>query len=59
MSTQEILAELPRLSQEERTPEEAATPKLPRVAGLHAGQYHVAEDFDEPLPDSFWFGEDA
>jgi hypothetical protein len=30
----------------------------PRVAGLFAGMpYFMADDFDEPLPDSFWTGE--
>jgi hypothetical protein len=30
----------------------------PRVAGPFAGQpYFMADDFDEPLPDSFWTGE--
>ena len=29
-----------------------------RIAGLFAGQsYFMADDFDEPLPDSFWTGE--
>lgn len=29
-----------------------------RVAGLFAGMpYFMADDFDEPLPDSFWTGE--
>lgn len=27
-----------------------------RVAGLHAGQIQMREDFDEPLPDEFWNG---
>lgn len=31
----------------------------PRVAGLHAGKGWMAEDFDAPLPDSFWLGEDG
>jgi hypothetical protein len=26
-----------------------------RVAGLFAGQLWIGEDFDDPLPDSFWF----
>lgn len=31
--------------------------RRPRVAGLFAGMpYSMAEDFDEPLPDSFWTG---
>jgi hypothetical protein len=25
-----------------------------RVLGLHAGQVGIADDFDAPLPDSFW-----
>jgi len=31
----------------------------PRTPGLHAGQYRIAENFDAPLPDSFWLGTDA
>lgn len=30
----------------------------PRVPGLHAGQYWIADDFDAPLPESFWLGGD-
>lgn len=29
---------------------------LPRVAGLHAGAFEVAPDFDAPLPDDFRIG---
>lgn len=29
-----------------------------RTPGLHAGQYWIADDFDAPLPDSFWIGEE-
>ena len=29
-----------------------------RIAGLHAGQTWVSDDFDAPLPDSFWLGEE-
>ena len=28
-----------------------------RIPGLDAGTTWVSDDFDEPLPDSFWFGE--
>jgi hypothetical protein len=36
---------------------EPAGESLPgRVAGLHAGQYGMRDDFDTPLPDSFWTG---
>lgn len=27
-----------------------------RVVGLHQGAARVSEDFDEPLPDEFWMG---
>ncbi len=33
------------------TPQEPAALRLP---GLHAGQHWIADDFDAPLPDSFW-----
>jgi predicted DNA-binding antitoxin AbrB/MazE fold protein len=29
-----------------------------RVLGLHFGLIHMSDDFDDPLPDSFWLGED-
>lgn len=29
-----------------------------RTAGLHAGRYWIADDFDAPLPDGFWLGEE-
>lgn len=29
-----------------------------RVAGLHPGHW-MSDDFDEALPDEFWFGDDA
>ena len=28
--------------------------KAPRVAGLNAGAWTIADDFDDPLPDDFW-----
>ena len=31
----------------------------PRVLGLHAGRWTMADDFDAPLPDSFWLGKEA
>lgn len=27
-----------------------------RIAGLHKGAITISDDFDEPLPDSFWTG---
>ena len=29
-----------------------------RIPGLHPGHW-MSDDFDEPLPDDFWLGEDA
>jgi Protein of unknown function (DUF2281) len=29
-----------------------------RVAGLHDGQIWISDDFNDPLPDEFWLGED-
>lgn len=31
----------------------------PRISGLHAGQWWMSDDFNDPLPDEFWLGEDA
>jgi len=30
----------------------------PRVAGLHAGLGWISDDFDAPLADEFWLGEE-
>ena len=35
-----------------------AVPAL-RTPGLHAGRYWIAADFDAPLPDDFWLGEEG
>ncbi|BAY83958.1 hypothetical protein NIES267_34520 [Calothrix parasitica NIES-267] len=29
-----------------------------RIFGLHEGQGWMSENFNEPLPDEFWFGEE-
>ena len=34
------------------------TPKKKRVAGLNRGHIKMQADFDEPLPDTFWTGEE-
>jgi antitoxin (DNA-binding transcriptional repressor) of toxin-antitoxin stability system len=34
-------------------------PRRKRVAGLNRGAMEMHEDFDEPLPDEFWLGEDV
>jgi prevent-host-death family protein len=32
--------------------------KKQRVAGLNRGTISISEDFDEPLPDEFWLGQE-
>jgi antitoxin (DNA-binding transcriptional repressor) of toxin-antitoxin stability system len=32
--------------------------KKTRIMGLHAGAWEVSDDFDDPLPDEFWLGEE-
>jgi len=34
----------------------ASTPPMPRAPGLHSGAIHTSEDFDRPLPDDLWTG---
>ena len=33
-------------------------PLKERVFGLHRGAITMSDDFDDELPDSFWFGEE-
>lgn len=35
-----------------------ASAKKKRVAGLNRGTIWMSEDFDEPLPDDFWIGQE-
>ena len=44
-----------------KTPEDhsvSSSSSSPRVADLHQGQVWMSEDFNDPLPDDFWLGED-
>jgi antitoxin (DNA-binding transcriptional repressor) of toxin-antitoxin stability system len=29
-----------------------------RIAGLHPGNFQARDDFDEPLPENFWIGDE-
>jgi prevent-host-death family protein len=33
-------------------------PPRKRIAGLNRGSIWVSDDFDEPLPDEFWLGQE-
>lgn len=35
-----------------------AEPPPMRTAGLHRGAIQMSDDFDVPLPDSFWLGDE-
>lgn len=35
-----------------------ALPTTPRIAGLHAGAIWISDDFNEPLPEDFWTGDE-
>jgi prevent-host-death family protein len=35
-----------------------AQPKKKRIAGLNRGSIQMSEDFDEPLSDEFWLGQE-
>ena len=39
-------------------PKDAASTRGERILGLHPGAFQMSDDFDDPLPDSFWLGED-
>ena len=55
---QDAASYLRRLALREADAEENSV-AVTRTPGLHAGRYKIADDFDAPLPDSFWLGEDA
>jgi predicted DNA-binding antitoxin AbrB/MazE fold protein len=39
-------------------PKDTQSKRGERILGLHPGAMQMSDDFDEPLPDSFWLGED-
>jgi hypothetical protein len=36
----------------------SVAPPTDRQPGLHPGAFVISDDFDAPLPDSFWLGEE-
>ncbi len=68
-TTSELIAKLQTLSPEQQQqvldfveflaqkyPQIQEQPKK-RVMGLHKGEIWMSDDFNDPLPDEFWFGE--
>lgn len=49
----EGLAQEKKLGDETQVPK----PKKQRVFGQYIGKIWMSDDFDDPLPDSFWLGE--
>lgn len=45
-------------SAKEETASVSNSANLPRIPGLHQGEIWMSEDFNDPLPDEFWLGED-
>lgn len=48
-----FLSEQQKISIEQNS----SVPKQRRVFGQYQGRISMSEDFDEPLPDSFWLGD--
>ena len=46
------------LKELEEAEAEMGKPPHKRIAGLGKGTIVIADDFDEPLPDTFWLGEE-
>ena len=53
----EIIIHDPTAGRAKQVPVPETYSRAPRVLGLHKGQVRMSDDFDAPLPDSFWFGE--
>ena len=46
------------LRQKKHELETEASPPKERVFGIYEGQGWISDDFNDELPDEFWFGED-
>lgn len=46
------------LREKKRTQQTEEMQLKERIAGLHDGQGWISDDFNDELPDEFWFGED-
>ena len=55
----QLSAEQKRVLQERLSSEMPQQSLKKRVAGLGEGTIWISDDFDEPLSDEFWLGEDA
>ena len=53
----EVIIEDPHKGQARLVPVPYPLPRGSRVLGLHEGETWMSDDFNAPLPDSFWLGE--
>ena len=56
---QDTAGYLRRIAMREAETEGDEASAQPRTPGLHAGRYWIADDFDAPLPESFWLGTES
>jgi hypothetical protein len=40
------------------TEKSSETPQHARIFNMHSGAMNMSDDFDDELPESFWFGEE-
>lgn len=55
----EVIIQDPHKGQARLVPVDAPAKSGPRRFGLHEGEVWISDDFNAPLPDSFWLGEQA
>lgn len=55
---EELLLEVARFIQSAKD-NASLVSNLQRTPGLHQGEIWMSDDFNDPLPDEFWLGEDS
>lgn len=53
----EVIIQDPQKGKARLVPVVAPAMAGPRIFGLHKGEVWMSDDFNAPLPDSFWLGE--
>jgi antitoxin (DNA-binding transcriptional repressor) of toxin-antitoxin stability system len=56
---QEVIIEDPQKGKARLVPVAQPAEPRPRCFGLHEGEVWMSDDFNAPLPDSFWLGDKA
>jgi mRNA-degrading endonuclease RelE of RelBE toxin-antitoxin system len=54
---QQVLDFVEFLAQKYAQPEQIQQPLQKRIPDLNKGEIWMSDDFNDPLPDEFWFGE--